>query len=61
MEPDFYTVEEVAEKLRLQVYTIRNYIRRGQLLAYKVGRDYRIKRVDFEKFLENRRSDKKDD
>jgi len=56
MEEDFYTVEELAKKLRVKVYTIREYIRKGQLVAYKVGRDYRIKKEDYEDFLRKRRT-----
>ncbi len=56
MEQDFYTVEEVAEKLRLDITTIRKYIRQKKLPAYRFGREYRIKRQDYEKFVEERRS-----
>ena len=56
MEEDFLTVAEVARKLRVQVYTVRYWIRKGHLIAYKVGRDYRIQKADYEKFLQERRS-----
>ena len=57
MDEDFYTVEEVAKKLRLKVYTIREYIREKKLIAYRFGREYRIKKEDFDKFVEERRTD----
>jgi len=57
MDEDFYTVEEVAKKLRLKVYTIREYIRDKKLIAYRFGREYRIKKEDFDKFVEERRTD----
>ncbi len=56
MEPDFLTVEEIAERLRVKVYTVRIWIRKGELPAYKVGRDYRIRKEDFEEWLKKRRT-----
>jgi excisionase family DNA binding protein len=55
MEEDFLTIEEVARKLRMKVYTIRSYVRKGQLPAYRFGREYRIKREDYEKFVQEHR------
>ncbi|MCB9735271.1 MAG: helix-turn-helix domain-containing protein [Deltaproteobacteria bacterium] len=37
-----YSVEQVAERLRLHVRTVRAYIREGRLEAFKVGKQYRI-------------------
>ena len=56
MEPDFLTVEEIAEKMRVKIDTVREWIRKKQLPAYKVGRDYRIKRDDYEEFLKKHRT-----
>ncbi len=56
MEQDFLTVEEIAEKLRVKVYTVREWIRKKELPAYKVGRDYRIKKEDYEQFLRERKT-----
>ncbi len=56
MEPDFLTIEEIAERLRVKVYTVRIWIRKGELPAYKVGRDYRIRKEDFEEWLKKRRT-----
>lgn len=56
MEPDFLTVEEIAQKLRVKVYTVREWIRRKELPAYKVGRDWRIAKEDYEKFLTERKT-----
>ena len=56
METEFLTVEEIAEKLRVKVYTVREWIRKGELVAYKVGRDYRVKKEDYETFLKERRT-----
>jgi excisionase family DNA binding protein len=56
METEFLTVEEIAEKLRVKVYTVREWIRKQELIAYKVGRDYRVKKEDYETFLKERRT-----
>jgi len=56
MEQEYYTVEEIAQKLRVQVYTVRGWIRKKELPAYKVGRDYRVKKEDYEEFLKKRRT-----
>jgi excisionase family DNA binding protein len=53
-EPDeeFLTVAEVAEKLKLNQQTVRNWIDQGSLPALRVGRRVRIKRSDFDRILE---------
>ena len=49
-----YTVSEVADKLKLDVETIRIYIRAGELPAHKFGREYRIKETDYESFVDSK-------
>lgn len=44
---DFLSPEEVAEKLDLNVRTIRRYIREGRLNATRIGKQYRIAVGDF--------------
>jgi excisionase family DNA binding protein len=44
--------DEVAEDLRVHVHTVREWIRQKKLKAEKFGRDYRIKRKDYEEFIE---------
>ena len=46
MGNDWYSVEQVAERLGLHVRTVRNYIRDGRLAAVKIGKQYRIARAD---------------
>jgi excisionase family DNA binding protein len=57
----YFTVEDIAEQLGVSVDTVRNWIKQGKLEAYRVGRDYRISREQFDKFMEERRTGKKDD
>ncbi len=61
MSKQYFTVEDIAEQLGVSVDTVRNWIKQGKLEAYKVGRDYRISREQFEKFMEERRTGRKSD
>lgn len=54
MRTEWLSVEYIAEELEVSVSTVRSWIRKKRLKATKIGRDYRIKRVDYEKFLEER-------
>ena len=53
MSKDWLTVEEIADDLRVHVSTVRDWIKQKKLKAAKFGRDYRIKRKDYEEFIEN--------
>ena len=52
-EESFLTVAEVAEKLRLNQQTVRNWIDAGSLPALRVGRRVLIKRSDLDRILED--------
>lgn len=49
------TVEQVASYLQLNKLTVYKYIREGGLPAVKLGRSFRVLRVDVERFLEAHR------
>lgn len=51
MEKEFYTAKELAEKLGLNIMTIYRYIDAKKLKAYKIGKEYRIDKAEFEAFL----------
>lgn len=48
----FLTVAEVAELLKLNQQTVRNWIDQGSLPAVRVGRRVRIRRTDLERVLD---------
>jgi excisionase family DNA binding protein len=48
---EFYSAQELAERLKLNVMTIYRYIKAGKLKAYKIGKDFRIDKIEFEDFL----------
>jgi excisionase family DNA binding protein len=50
MEGEWYSVEQVAERLGLHVRTVRGYIRDGRLTAVRIGKQYRIARADLDAF-----------
>jgi excisionase family DNA binding protein len=52
LEESFLTVADVAEMLKLNQQTVRNWIDQGSLPALRVGRRVRIKRSDLERVLE---------
>lgn len=54
---EWLSVEEVAQMLKMDEETIRRWIRSRQLKAYKFGRDLRIRRDDFDKFVKERALD----
>lgn len=53
---EFYTVEEVAELLKVHDRTIRREIQRGKLKKVMIGNSLRIRRDDLEEYLEKNRS-----
>jgi excisionase family DNA binding protein len=50
-QKEFYTAKELAEKLRVNIMTIYRYIKAGKLKAYKIGKEFRIDKEEFNKFL----------
>jgi excisionase family DNA binding protein len=48
---EYYTAKELAEKLSLNVMTIYRYIDAGKLKAYKIGKEFRIEKTEFERFM----------
>ncbi|PIW37271.1 MAG: hypothetical protein COW24_01035 [Candidatus Kerfeldbacteria bacterium CG15_BIG_FIL_POST_REV_8_21_14_020_45_12] len=53
---EYYLVEEVAQKLRVSNMTIYRYIKASKLQAHKIGKEFRIKISDFDKFIDSVRS-----
>lgn len=55
-KPDFYLVEELAEKLRVNKMTIYRWIKAGKLTASKLGKNYRITKAEFERLINETRT-----
>jgi excisionase family DNA binding protein len=52
MSTTLLTAAEVADQLRVSTMTIYRLIRRGELPAVRVGRNYRVRRSDLEAYLD---------
>ena len=46
---DIFTVEEVAEYLRIHPYTVRRLARTGKLPGFKIGGQWRFKKDELNK------------
>lgn len=51
-EKDFYKAEDLANLLQVNIMTIYRYIKACRLKAYKIGREFRIDKNEFKRFLE---------
>ena len=52
-EKEFYKAEDLAELLDVNIMTIYRYIKAKRLKAYKIGKEYRIDKKEFKRFLDN--------
>lgn len=50
-EKDFYLVSELADSLRVSLMTVYRYIKSGKIKAHKIGKEFRISKAEFERFL----------
>jgi excisionase family DNA binding protein len=57
MQERVYTVQEVAQSLRVSERTVRYWIERGELVAFPIGkRGYRIRQSAIDDFVRNQES-----
>lgn len=54
-EPEFYTVKEVAERLRVSLKTIYRMVERDEIRAIRLGDVYRIPRESLDTLLRGER------
>jgi len=55
-QQSFLTPQEVSGLLRVSVYTVRRWIKDGDLPAYKIGRGWRIREPDIDQWLSQHQS-----
>ena len=61
LERDFYTLHEVADLLGFHYNTIRRMVKNGELPAVKLGKAWRVRKLDLERFTDpNRAQSEKD-
>lgn len=51
-EKSFHTAQELADTLRVNIMTIYRYIKARKLRAYKIGKEFRIDKTEFQRFLD---------
>lgn len=56
MQKEYYTAQELADKLQVNIMTIYRYIKAKKLKAYKIGKEFRIDHKEFTTFLNNVRT-----
>ena len=56
MTGKYLKVEDIAHELDVKEDTVRDWIRSKQLPAYKIGREYRVLKTEYEEWLRNRRT-----
>ncbi len=57
LRDEFYTLQEVADRLKVSYRSVYRWVHAGRLPAYRVGeREWRVRNADLERFLEERRS-----
>ncbi len=54
LDEPLLTVGEVAQTMRVSNMTVYRLIKSGQLAAIRVGKNYRIRRRDVERYLSER-------
>lgn len=52
-QESYYTAKELAEELRLNVMTIYRWIESNKISAYKIGKEFRITKEEYERFLKS--------
>lgn len=55
-EMKFYTLQEVADMLRVSRQTIYNYVTAKKLRATKLGKEYRVTDEDLQAFIDSGRN-----
>ncbi|MFZ1996630.1 MAG: helix-turn-helix domain-containing protein [Solirubrobacteraceae bacterium] len=50
-DDEYLTVQEIAEHLKLNQQTVRNWIDQGSLPAVRIGRRVRVRRADLDRIL----------
>lgn len=56
MKEEYYTIDEVAKMLKVAYLTVYRWIHSNKLVAYKAGKQYRIKDSDLTAFITMRGS-----
>jgi excisionase family DNA binding protein len=50
----YLTAEEIAAELRVDISSVRRWLRSGELASVRIGRQYRVERTVYEAFVKSR-------
>lgn len=50
-DEQYYTIEEVAKTLKVAYLTVYRWIQSGKLVAFKAGKQYRVKKENLDSFI----------
>lgn len=53
IKEEYYTIKEVAEILKVAYLTVYRWVKDGKIAAYKLGKEYRIKKIDLYNFVKS--------
>ncbi len=56
---NWFTTEEIAKDLKVNINTVRRWIQSGELVALDVGGEYRVAREDYKEFIQSRKTTKR--
>jgi len=51
----YYTIKEVAKMLKVVYLTVYRWIQAGKLVSHKAGKQYRIEKLELERFMNNQK------
>ncbi|MBU0569463.1 helix-turn-helix domain-containing protein [Patescibacteria group bacterium] len=54
-EEKYYTIQEIADTLKVVYLTVYRWIQSDKLTACKAGKQYRVKKTDLDKFIERKK------
>lgn len=60
MQDEILTLPEVAQLLKVAEKTVYSMAQKGQLPAFKVGGQWRFKRIDIDQWIEQRKAASRD-
>lgn len=55
VKEQYYSIEEVAEMLKVAYLTVYRWVQSGKLFAIKAGKQYRIEKEELEKFTKRKK------
>jgi excisionase family DNA binding protein len=50
----YYSIEEVSKLLKVAYLTVYRWVRAKKLVAYKAGKQYRVKKEDLDSFMKEK-------